>query len=229
MGRSQTGGARDWATPSAKATEAVHKRWFKRLKVLLPTFFHLLAWRSQLYFKCYRLLTATLFHFHLPAKVIWGCVSPLFGIEQTKLFFSFSCLTPPSHTHSPPTTSLLLFDAAKFCHPFCIACEWLQARVAPFLKLHLYRGAMVTKEPTMTRKRPWTFLAYHSSFLQFRVVYKWGNAADLCVWEAGASEYLAFLLTKWSFIVNFLLMDWSSNKWKSNLLFTATISITVSP
>lgn len=70
MGRSQTGGARDRATPSAKATVAVHKRWFKRLKVLLPPFFHLLAWRSQLYFKCYRLLTATLFHFHVPAKVI---------------------------------------------------------------------------------------------------------------------------------------------------------------
>lgn len=103
MGRSQTGGARDWATPSAKATVAVRKRWFKRLKVLLPTFFHLLAWRSQLYFKCYRLLTATLFHFHVPAKVIWGCISPLFGIEQTKLFFSFSCLTPPpTHTLSPP-------------------------------------------------------------------------------------------------------------------------------
>lgn len=100
MGRPQTGGARDRATPSAKATVAVHKCWFKRLKVLLPTFFHLLAWRSQLYFKCYRLLTATLFHFHVPAKVIWGCVSPLFGIEQTKLFFSFSCSTPPSHTHT---------------------------------------------------------------------------------------------------------------------------------
>lgn len=70
MGRSQTGGARDRATPSAKATVAVHKRWFKRLKVLLSTFFHLLAWRSQLYFKCYRLLTATLFHFHVLAKVI---------------------------------------------------------------------------------------------------------------------------------------------------------------
>lgn len=70
MGRSQTVGARDRATPSAKATVAVHKCWFKRLKVLLPTFFHLLAWRSQLYFKCYRLLTATLFHFHVPAKVI---------------------------------------------------------------------------------------------------------------------------------------------------------------
>lgn len=104
MGRSQTGGARDRATPSAKATVAVHKRWFKRLKVLLPTFFHLLAWRSQLYFKCYRLLTATLFHFHVSAKVIWGCVSPLFGIEQTKLFFSFSCLTPPFLTHTPPPT-----------------------------------------------------------------------------------------------------------------------------
>lgn len=122
MGRSQTGGARDRATPSAKATVAVHKRWFKRLKVLLPTFFHLLAWRSQLYFKCYRLLTATLFHFHVPAKVIWGCFSPLFGIEQTKLFFSFSCLTHPppqhtdTHTHplSPPTTSQLFVMQPKF-------------------------------------------------------------------------------------------------------------------
>lgn len=110
MGWSQTGGARDRATPSAKATVAVHKRWFKRLKVLLSTFFHLLAWRLQLYFKCYRLLTATLFHFHVPAKVIWVCVSPLFGMEQTKQFLSFSCLTPTSHL--PPLICVFI-DVAK--------------------------------------------------------------------------------------------------------------------
>lgn len=113
MGWSQTVGARDRATPSTEAIVAVHKRWFKRLKMLPPTFFHLLAWRSQLYFKCYHLLTTTPFHFHLPAKVIWGCVSPLFGIEQSKLFFSFSLLHTPDSLSLLPTPSCH-FDAAKY-------------------------------------------------------------------------------------------------------------------
>lgn len=94
MGRSQTVGARDRATPSAKATVAVHKCWFKRLKVVLPTFFHLLAWRSQLYFKCYRLPTASLLPFHVPAKVIPGCVSPLLE-QNTPNCFSLLLHTPP--------------------------------------------------------------------------------------------------------------------------------------
>lgn len=38
MGRSQTGGARERATPSAKATVAVRRLWFKRLKVPLVFF-----------------------------------------------------------------------------------------------------------------------------------------------------------------------------------------------
>lgn len=39
MGRSQTGGARARATPSAEATVAVHKRWFKKVISAAPYFF----------------------------------------------------------------------------------------------------------------------------------------------------------------------------------------------
>lgn len=98
MGRSQTGGARDGATPSTQATVALHKRWLKRLKVLPPTFFHLLAWRSQLYFKCYRLLTAPL---SCPGQSNLRLLFSLFfGIKQSKLFFS----SPLLHTRLPQLT-----------------------------------------------------------------------------------------------------------------------------
>lgn len=142
MGRAQTVGARDRATPSAQATETVHRRWFQKVKSNAPYFFSIywcLAWRSQLYFKCYRLLTTNPLHFHVSAKVIWGCVSPLFGIEQTKLFFS--CLTPHHpqipHTNSPPVCSHNLF---------CVYCKLMNLGDVCLLALSngLRSGALVS-------------------------------------------------------------------------------------